>query len=1050
MSHADWENPSLLGLHKRPPHVPLFAFGDLAMARARQTNNRRSLNGLWKFELFPAPEQTPPGFEADPLVSAKWNSIPIPGTWQMPQVWDCKGIDRPIYTNVTYPFPVDPPFVPKENPTGCYVTTFEIPADWIGRRIFLVFDGVDSAFHLWINGKPTGFSKDSRVPAEFDITALVKTGPNLLAARVYKYSDGSYLEDQDMWRLSGIQRDVFVYSKPRIYIADYLVRSPWQGTEGALEIQTTIHGALPEELVKHRVRSQLYDNAGAPIGPALESDVGNILWISTDQSRVKSGALQVQPWCAEFPNLYTLVITLIDPAGKVLDAESCRVGFRTIELKEGEIRVNGRKIIFTGVNRHEFDERLGKSITEEQMLLDLKLLKQANINAVRTSHYPNQPRWYELCDEWGIYLIDEANLETHGMNPCGRLANDPAWSGAFLDRAVRMVERDKNHACIIFWSLGNESGYGFNHDAMATWIRRRDPTRLVHYEAAAAGPATDVLCPMYAPPEEMHRLGVLPNEHRPVIECEYAHSMGNALGNFHEYWDLIWPDRHTGRRLAGVFHPGELHPRLQGGFIWDWADQGIRVKAADGREYWAYGGDFGDKPNDGQFCNNGIVWPDRSLHPAYFEVKHQYQRIATRAGDLSKGKLVIANRYEFRDLSHVRGTWKILSDGKVVANGELVLPSIAPGKKGTATIALPSLKAAHAAAEFTLTVEYALKEKTPWADAGFVIATDEIAWPKDLFARPARAAAARTIKPSVNKDGSRLLITSGNTASLFDTATCQLVSFKDAGRELLVSPPRHQFFRAPTDNDIGGGSSSFQTRWLAAGLDRLAIQKQTVEIERLDDVPTISVLQDVFCPEVGYGFSTRSTYRFAGSLIVIDNEVVADERLPVLPRIGMRCDVPGAFDRCTWLGRGPHENYADRKASSHLGRWFSRVDDLFVPYIFPTENGGRCDVRWVALHDDAGRGLLACSDFLLQFTAHRCTMEDLAAARHTIDVPRRDAITLSLDHRHMGVGGDNSWAPCVHEPYLIKPGRFRYRIVLAPLSGGDANDLWHEALDRLI
>nr|MBA3709591.1 hypothetical protein [Planctomycetota bacterium] len=643
----DWENHTLLHRGKEAAHAPLHAYADEAGARAGTTPYRQSLDGDWRFFLAPTVADAPRDFHRDGADLSAFTTIPVPSTWQMPGVTDLKGFDRPIYLNVRYPIPLDPPCVPTENPTGCYRRDFTVPELWRGRRILVVFEGVDSAFHVWVNGREVGFSKDSRLPAEFDITDDLRPGSNSIAVRVYRWSDGTYLEDQDMWRLSGIQRSVHLYAKPQVRIADYRVVA---SASGRLTVRARVRGADADHAPEWRISAQLVDAHGAAVfTQPLEAAVG-IPNTMGEFAEVSAEVASPRLWSAEAPNLYTLVLSLKDASGATVDCESCQVGFRSVELKDGQVLVNGAPIIFTGVNRHEFDHRLGKSITEEQMLLDIRMLKQCNINAVRMSHYPSLPRWYELCDQHGLYVIDETNIETHGMIPWNRLALDPEWAPAFLDRGMRMVERDKNYACIVMWSLGNESGYGPAHDAMFAWMHANDPTRLVHYESCYLGPATDVLCPMYATVERITELANKRDEHRPVILCEYEHAMGNSLGNFHEYWQAI---------LA--------HPRLQGGFIWDWADQGIEVKAPDGRAYWAYGGDFGEKVHDAQFSCNGIVWPDRTPHPAYFEAKHLHQKIAVTAVDLAKGQVEVRNRNFFVDLSGIAARWLLLEDGAEAA-----------------------------------------------------------------------------------------------------------------------------------------------------------------------------------------------------------------------------------------------------------------------------------------------------------------------------------------------------------------------------------------------
>ncbi|HYF50380.1 MAG TPA: glycoside hydrolase family 2 TIM barrel-domain containing protein [Planctomycetota bacterium] len=1040
----DWVDPTVIQRNREPAHVPLRAYNDAETARLDLPSPHvKSLDGQWKFHLAPSPEAAPQNFHDDHFNDSKWGQIAVPGTWQMPGMWEMGELDRPIYTNITYPIPLDPPNVPKENPTGCYRTRFTVPPEWSGRRVYLVFDGVDSAFHVWINGRELGFSTDSRLPAEFDITDYLinrrggvsppsavgngaasnptamgpgrphNEGENTLAVRVYRWSHGTWLEDQDMWRLAGIQRSVWIYSKPAVRIADFrtIVKLDKDYRDATLEVRSTVRGERVTSLDDYTVSAQLFDGDKPMFEKEPSAAVGNRLHVSHEMAIIEEQIKSPRKWSAEEPNLYTLVVSLKDKDGRLIDCESCKVGFRSVELKDGQILVNGQALKFTGCNRHEFDHVRGKSITEAQMLLDIRLMKQANINAVRTSHYPNMSRWYELCDEFGLYVVDEANIETHGTKPWDRLARDTVWTAAFLERGIRMVERDKNHPCVIFWSLGNESGYGPAHDAMAGWIRGFDPWRVVHYESCYGGPASDVICPMYSSIEHCLKLANDPKEYRPVILCEYAHAMGNSSGNLHVYWDQMW-----------------THPRLQGGYIWDWADQGILVTAKDGRKYWAYGGDFGDKPNDGTFCNNGIVWPDRSLHPGYHEFAKVYQKIHMRAVDAEKGVFKIRNRNFFVDLSNIRAKWRLTADGVEVQSGELTLPKIDPQQEAEVVVG-PSRAhspSAKPGTEFHLEFIFSLAGDESWATAGHIVAREQFA----LKPEPPQEPGHHSYFPDMPT------VVKGAAASVHGEYDPYAI-LQAGGANLIARPPWHHFFRASIDNDMGGGERSYLAQWKRAGIDRIKATQLRARVEKLDDAQRISVSLRHVADGVKAGIVTCSVVTHAGRLVAIDNTVIADPRLPVLPRVGMQWEMPGKFDRVTWFGRGPHENYIDRQISAHVGLYRAKVEELYVPYIHPTENGGRSDVRFVALTDESGAGLLVCGDALLQFSAHFCTTQDLYEAKHTVDVPKRENITLSIDHKHMGVGGDDSWSPRVHEQYLIKPGRFRYKLFLRALNAGE-------------
>ena len=1028
MIQSDWKSPNILHRNRLPMHAPLHGYAGIDEARQDRRTGELSLDGAWTFALFRGPAHCPPDFHLPQFNDGAWGRMPVPGTWQMPGMTDLQGFDRPSYNNIRYPIPSEALAIPDENPTGCYRTTFQVPDGWAGKRVTLQFDGVDSAFHVWLNGVELGFSTDSRLPAEFDLTGFLRPGANVLAVRVYRWSHGTWLEDQDMWRLAGIQRSVRLLAKPQVHIADFVVRPTLDRDfrDGRIRCEVFVGGVARSLVRTYRAELQLFDTQGRPVFATVPSAGGHVAAVYAGRDVhpvIEAAVLAPLRWTAETPNLYRCVVSLFDAAGALIDIEACDIGFRTIEIVGGQLLVNGQAIKITGVNRHEFDHRFGKSVTEEQMALDIRLLKQANVNAVRTSHYPNMSRWYELCDKHGLYVIDEANIETHGMEPWNRLTDDAAWAPNLLDRVTRMVERDRNHACIILWSLGNESGYGAVHDAMRGWITKKDPTRPVHYESCYTGTATDVICPMYASIE--HALHMANSDGRPVIQCEFAHAMGNSLGNFQEHLDAIWGNA-----------------KYQGGFIWDWADQGILVKHHTGREYWAFGGDFGEPWHDNFFCNNGIVFPDRSLHPQYHEVAKLYQKIHVTWADAAKRELTVRNRNFFTDLSALHGRWTQLVDGVAVGSGELALPPIPP--QGEARVLVPlALAGGPAGAERHVTIEFSLVHASSWAPAGHVVAREQLALPTVPAPVRVRAPSAAL---SAHEDGKQLVLAAEGTSIRFDLAKGLLGSFARDGIERLVRGLRPHFFRAPVDNDVGGGDS-YATLWRARGLNRLDRIIDQVRWHRIDgDEVEILVDGRSEASDVGYGFRWSTAYRVRGDgTMAVDTTVVADERLELIPRIGLRCELPEAFGRISWFGRGPHENYADRLASAFVGRYQAPVEDLFTPYIHVTENGGRAAVRWLAATDAAGTGLLVSAEQPVQFSAHRCSTETLAMAEHVPDVPTTGKVHLCIDHRHMGVGGDIGWGRSVHQPYLIRPGAFRFRLALRALAAGEDAGALHRS-----
>jgi beta-galactosidase len=729
-------------------------------------------------------------------------------------------------------------------------------------------------------------------------------------------------------------------------------------------------------------------------------------------------------WSAETPNLYTLLLTLKNKAGQVIEIESSRIGFREIEIKEGQLFVNGKSIKLFGVNRHEHDPDFGRAIPLRRMLQDIKLLKQNNINAVRTSHYPDSPLWYDLCDQYGIYLIDEANLETHGVG--GYFSNDPAWNTAFMERAIRMVERDKNHPSIIFWSLGNESGCGPNHAAMAAWIKDYDPTRPVHYEGAQGVPKdsyyVDMISRMYARIPEIVRLATDPVDDRPVVLCEYAHAMGNSVGNLKEYWDAI-----------------RTYKRLIGGFIWDWADQGLRKKDPNGREFWAYGGDYGDNPNDGNFCCNGIVQPDRRPNPSLYEVKKVYQRIHVQPLDLLAGRFRVANEYDFLPLDIADVNWQLSADGTPIEKGSLPRMFVAPGGRADFEISYekPDLKPG---SEYWLKVIFCLAEDTPWAPKGHILAWDQFQIPFEV--PPAEVVNSGSMpRLSFTQNSEEIVVKRDGFKAVFGIKTGSLVSLIFKDKELIVSPLVPNFWRVPTDNDIGNEMPDRDGIWRDAGPNRTV---KSVEVEQLKP-QVVRITTESTIPA-----GTNSIFK-AIYIVYGDGEIRVDaffncdsKNLPELPRFGMQMAVPSEYNNLTWLGRGPQESYWDRKTGAAFGLYSGPVVENVHAYVRPQENGNKSDVRWMALTDSRGAGIIAIGMPTIDFSAWPYTMKQLEQAAHINELPQQsDTITVNLDYKQMGVGGDNSWGARTHPGYTLPVGPYSYSFRLIPYDTklGDMNSL---------
>jgi len=1014
----DWENPEVVGINKEPGHCTLVPYSDVAEAlKADRTASPfcQSLNGNWKFNCVRTPEDRPKDFYKPDFDVSKWADIPVPSNWEM------QGYDKPIYLNIRYPHPTNPPYIAHDyNPVGSYRREFTIPDAWKDRQVFVHFDGVMSAFYVWINGRMVGYSEDSMTPGEFNITPHLQSGKNTIAVEVYRWCDGSYLEDQDMFRMSGIYRNVYLFSTPSVHIRDFFVRATLddQYKDGILMIRPKLATYNKTDPKGWTVQAQLYDGKNTVLSQPLKIDALKIIRESYPQrDNVRFGLLSatvpgVKQWSDETPNLYTLVLTLSDPSGKLAEAESCRVGFRKVEIKDGQFFVNGRPVRFFGTNRHEHDPDHGRAVPVSRMIEDIKLMKSNNINALRMSHYPNAPEMYDLCDRYGIYVMDEANLETHGVG--GLLSNNPAWHTAFMERAIRMVERDKNHPSVVWWSLGNESGCGPNHAAMAGWIHDYDPTRPVHYEGAAANPRdyayVDVISRMYERIPGIIRLATN-DDPRPVVLCEYMHAMGNSVGNLREYWEAI-----------------RSHKRLIGAFVWDWVDQGIRKKTPDGKSYWGYGGDFGDVPNDDNFCCNGLVQPDRKPNPSLREVKKIYQRIHVTPVDLGAGTFNVENEYDFRTLDFVDGSWELACDGKVVQQGKLAKLSLEP--KQTQKIEIPLAKPdLQPGSECWLKVTFALAQDEPWAARGHIVAWDQFQMPFEAPAAPSVAWDAMPPVKLVEQDKAFVvagynffMVTVGKSSGAIESLT-----FK--GKELVSSPLIPNFWRAITDNDDGNKMIQRCAVWRKAGTER---KVQSVKAEQVRP-QLVRITAEATLP-VGDGTKYRTIYSVYGSGdIVVDVSMEpSGGNIAELPRFGMQMAIPARYSAMSYLGRGPYENYWDRNTGSAVGLYSGTVEELLHVYTRPQESSNRTDVRWLMLADNNGAGLLAIGMPLLSISAWPYSMEDLEKAMHIHELPRRDFITVNLDYRQMGVGGDDSWGARTHPEYTLPAQPYRYSFRLTP------------------
>ena len=1065
----DWENPQVTGINKLPGHAPLIPYPDHAAALSLDRTRSpwfQPLNGEWQFRLVDRPAAAPVDFFATHFDDSDWDTLPVPANWVL------HGYDKPIYTNVKMPFPPHPPFVPEDNPTGLYRCQFTVPDNWADRQTIISFEGVESAFYLWLNGRSVGYSQGSRLPAEFNLTPHLQPGPNTLAVMVIRWSDGSYLEDQDHWWLAGIHRDVFLYSLPAAHIFDVSVRTELDQNyrDAILRVQTGLNltSRQPQSPAEYQqefrfprptgynVSLQLYSAEGQallaepPTRPVLVSD-----WALTDVV-FSVPVANPRKWTAETPNLYTLTLTLTDAAGQTIEIKSQRIGFRQVEIKGRELLVNGQPVLLKGVNRHDHHDTGGKVVPVETMLTDIKLMKQFNFNAVRAAHYPNDSAFYDLCDEYGLYVVDEANVEGHALY--NHLPNDPAWTTAFLERGQRMVQRDKNHPSIIMWSLGNESGYGPNHDAMAGWIRGYDPTRPIVYEGATSqftqmvkregqvlhrrppaaeeenlrragwqlgALATDVFATMYPSVEHIVAYAQDPANTRPLLMIEYAHSMGNGTGNLKEYWDAV-----------------ETHHGLQGGFIWDWVDQGLLKTDETGQQYWAYGGDFGDTINDMDFCINGLIWPDRTPHPAMFEHKKVAQPVSVNAVNLAAGQFEITNKNYFVDLSCLRAAWELTADGQIIRQGELPPLDIGPQQSQTVTIPFDRPRPVPGA-EYFLTLRFTLADDAPWAAAGHEIAWEQFAVPVDVPA-PAVINPEQAPPLTLAETAETVTLTGPDFSLAFNKTTGLLESFVYRQTNLLTRGPALNLWRAPTDNDGFKFNPTQEHKllyqWLAAGLNQLAPVEVTVSATQLSAQVGRVAVRTVFRAAGKPATVThQAEYTVSGRGDVVIRSVINTQLAAnSLPRVGLTMRLPAGFEQFTWFGRGPHENYSDRNHGAAIGLYHSTVDEQYVPYIMPQENGNKTGVRWLTLTNETGIGLLAAAETPIEASVSHYTAADLYRCYHTHELTRRDEVILNLDARQCGLGGA-SCGPGTLEKYLVPPGEYQFTVRLRPFSGNDEN-----------
>ncbi len=1024
-SRPDWENPSVNDIGRMPAHATGFPFEtrDKALAGHRTQSARfLSLNGQWQFSFSPDADKLPTGFERPDFDASQWKTIKVPADWQ------AEGYDQPRYNNIAYPFPANRPLIPHAtNPVGSYRRTIDLPAGWRGQDVVLHIGAAGSAYKVWVNGQQVGYAEDSKLPSEFDVTRFVKPGANTVAIQVFRWSDGSYLEDQDFWRVSGIEREVYLMAAPATRLRDFFVHAALDDTyrDGKLSIDMKV---APGAAVS--ARYVLMD------GNRIVTQGRSALAASQAKRTAQLAATVagVKPWSAETPNLYMLLVELYDTRGAIIQSTYQRIGFRTVEVKNGLVSVNGKPITIRGVNRHEHDPETFHVVSRESMERDIVLMKRNNINALRTSHYPNDPYLYELADRYGLYVMDEANIESHAYMELGnnfpeqrsayQLGFDPAWKAAHVDRVLNMVERDKNHPSVIFWSLGNEAGIGANFAAAGTAAKARDPGRLISYlgwgtfegvQQHRPNWFADIYAPMYDPVAKMKDYATNWNYKQPMIQCEYAHMMGNSGGNLKEYWDTIYA------------HPD----KLQGGFAWDWVDQAMYRTTADGRRYWGDGGEYGPNPGGDIEFGDGMLQADRTPNPQLYEVRKVYAPVQFTGYDVSTGQLTVANHHDFLGADAYDYSWELLENGAPVARGALTAPAVAA--HGTARVVLtPDGYTRRPDAEYFLTVSYRAKANvTPGVAAGTLVGWEQFAL--NAASPPATPGADGAV--TLSSRGGTVRMTAHEAELVIDRKTGLIERYAQGGR-LLLSGGAPNFTRALTDNDLGVGSERRNVPWQRASTERVL---EGVDTQKLPGGGAAVTVRWRTGGNVAR-FSARYQMAADGSVAVTADFQPLDTTLGDPLRVGLSYVTPRDFGTVQWYGRGPHESYSDRKTSAPIGLWRGEIAGQNHDYMRPQETGNKVDVRWMELVRGAGGGLRIAGDQPLSMNALAFPYAELdrraPGTRKSSDIVPGANGSLLVDAVQSGVGGDTQWSDWGRplEQYRIKVAPLRYAFTLSPVA----------------
>lgn len=1017
LAQNPWENPSLIDIGKEKAHADFILYADKSTALTKKPQSSpfyQSLNGTWKFVYADRIADAPTNYFEPNLDDSQWSNLPVPSNWER------KGFGTAIYTNIVYPFPKNPPFIGGDNPVGTYRKSFTVPENWSEREILLHFGSITGYARIYVNGKFVGMTKVSKSPAEFNISQFLQKGKNTLAVQVYRWHDGSYLEDQDFFRISGIERDVFLTALPKTSLWDFFIKGDLDAkyTDGLLSAEVSLRKFKGSNIEAGSVNVELLDKTGKTVWSQLQKvakstdTLQNVSFKTTIKNPLK--------WSAEYPNLYTCVISVNDAQGKSLGTTSYKVGFRKVEIKNAQLLINGVPTYVHGVNRHEHDPVEGHVPNRELMLRDIQLMKQFNINAVRASHYPNDPYWYELCDQYGLYVVDEVNLETHGMGAEWQGSWDktkhpaylPLWANAHKDRTERMFERDKNHASVIIWSLGNECGNGPVFYETYKWLKSKDNTRFVQSEQAGENANTDIVCPMYPRIEDMLKYANDNTKTRPYIMCEYAHAMGNSSGNFQRYWDIIRSSKH-----------------MQGGFVWDWVDQGMLTKTADGRPFYAYGGDLGGYylQNDENFCANGVIASDRTPHPGLFEVKKSYQSIIFSAKNLEAGEIRVENLFDFTNLNNYAFKWVLTKDGKSVAEGSFDV-SLAPKQSQDIKIDLPAKKDR---GEYALELYAYTKSATELVPAGHEIAREQLRFDNSYYFQVNRP---RTGTLEISKTNNRLTFKAENVTGTFNTqwGNWEKYSALD-GSTSINGLPEPFFWRAPTDNDFGNEMPYRLGIWRNAHANK-SVSKVTVGEQNAEG---LSIQVDYQLTGINANYTVVYQILNDGAVKVTASLDLGDRNLPEMPRFGMRMNLKQDYKLLNYYGRGPWENYQDRNLASFLGVYADTVVKAVESnYIRPQEHGYRTDTRWIKIANEQGKGLMIEGVQPISFSLLPFKTEDLDPGlskkqQHPTDIKIRDENTLQIDLKQRGVGGDDSWGALPHKEYRLTDKKFTYSYILS-------------------